>query len=74
MEQGAGVEGSEVRRGADTAGDAAAQVKTDVFLSKVVEQVRASETGRWRRFYIAPNHTVCHLVDGAKKGTHLCAG
>jgi hypothetical protein len=25
----------------------AAQVKTDVFLSKVVEQVRASETGRW---------------------------
>jgi hypothetical protein len=45
----------------------AAQVKTDVFLSKVVEQVRASETGRWRGFYIAPNHTVCHLVDGAKK-------
>ena len=25
----------------------AAHVKTDVFLSKVVEQVRASETGRW---------------------------
>ncbi len=45
----------------------AAQVKADVFLSKVVEQVRASETGRWRGFYIAPNHTVCHLVDGAKK-------
>jgi hypothetical protein len=67
MEQGAGVEGREVRRGADTAGDAAAQVKTDVFLSKVVEQVRASETVRWRGFYIAPNHTVCHLVDGAKK-------
>jgi hypothetical protein len=40
----------------------AAQVKADVFLSKVAEQVQASETGRWRGFYIAPNHTVCHLV------------
>ena len=45
----------------------AAQVTTDVFLSKVLEQVKASETGRWRGFYIAPNHTVCHLVEGAKK-------
>ena len=48
----------------------AAQVKTDVSLSNVVEQVhkvQASETGRWRGFYIAPNHTVCHLVEGAKK-------
>jgi hypothetical protein len=25
----------------------AAQVKADVFLSKVAEQVQASETGRW---------------------------
>jgi hypothetical protein len=49
----------------------AAQVKTDVFLSKVVEQVQASETGRWRGFYIAPNHTVCHLVEGTKK-TSIC--
>jgi hypothetical protein len=34
---------------------------------RIVEHVRVSETGRWRGFYIAPNHTVCHLVDGAKK-------
>ena len=49
----------------------AAQVKTDIFLSKIVEQVQASETGRWRGFHIAPNHTVCHLVEGAKKA-HIC--
>ena len=35
-------------------------MKTDVFLSKVVEQVQVS-------FYISPNHTVCHLVEGDKK-------
>ncbi len=48
-----------------------AHVKTDVFLSKVVEQVQDSETGRWWGFYIAPNHTVCHLVEGVKK-TRIC--
>ena len=57
--------------GGSGCGRDAAQVKADVFLSKVDEQVQASETGRWRGFYIALNHTVCHLVEGVKK-TRIC--